>query len=348
MEFNLQSIIRPSIAALKAYRSARDEYNEDDDEMIFMDANENPYDNNLNRYPDPHQLALKQVIAKQKGCKSSQLLLGNGSDEILDLIIRAFCEPKVDSLITLPPTYGMYQVLADLNQVKNTKVLLTREFKPDVDAILAAVDENTKIIFLCSPNNPTGNSFSERKIERLLSAFNGLVIIDEAYIDFSSELSWMKRLDEFPNLVVTQTFSKAYGMAGIRLGMCFASEEIIEVLKKIKPPYNVNTLTQDRAMRRLRNMKKIKKEIDYIKANRTKLSESLMEINFIKKVFPSEANFLLIKVDDAVVRYQQLLKRGIVVRNRTKEPLCENTLRISVGTSEENKQLMNTLKEIAL
>ncbi|MDD2822399.1 MAG: histidinol-phosphate transaminase, partial [Flavobacterium sp.] len=272
--------------------------------------------------------------------------LGNGSDEVLDLLFRAFCEPKVDNVITLPPTYGMYGVLANINAVENKEILLSTDFQPQIEKIMKAVDENTKIIFLCSPNNPTGNSFSDENVTYLLKNFNGLVVIDEAYIDFSEKESWVNKLDEYPNLIITQTLSKAYGLAGIRLGICYASAEIISVLSKIKPPYNVNELTQQRAIFRLGNEAKINSEIESIIAQRTDLLKVLLNVKFVEKIYPTEANFILIKVDDANKRYDELIAKGIVIRNRTTQPLCENTLRLTIGTEVENKKLIEALSSL--
>lgn len=344
--FNIDNLVRDNIKALKPYSSARDEFKELSADMVFLDANENPFENGVNRYPDPQQTTVKLAISKLKGIHSTQILLGNGSDEILDLIFRAFCEPKQDTIITLPPTYGMYHVLANINNIEEKEVLLTAEFQPDVNEILKIVDTNSKLLFLCSPNNPTGNSFSEERVETLLKKFNGLVVLDEAYIDFSLENSWLERLNEFPNLIITQTLSKAYGMAGIRLGICYASEGIISVLNKIKPPYNVNELTQQRALKRILTKNKVKKEIETILEQREKLITKLKLIPFIEKVYPTDANFVLIKVDDASKRYTQLIEKGIVIRNRTTQPLCENTLRLTVGTKSENIKLINALKDL--
>ncbi|MHB1146555.1 MAG: histidinol-phosphate transaminase [Lutibacter sp.] len=344
--FAIDKLIRENIKALKPYSSARDEFKEVTSNMVFLDANENPFENGVNRYPDPQQTTVKVALSKLKEISVSQILLGNGSDEVLDLIFRAFCEPKTDNVITLPPTYGMYGVLANINAVENRVVLLSEDFLPQVEKIIEAVDENTKIIFLCSPNNPTGNSFSDESVEILLNSFNGLVVIDEAYIDFSSEKSWLQRLNEFPNLIITQTLSKAYGMAGIRLGICYASAEIIAVLNKIKPPYNVNELTQRKALERLEDKESIKFEIESIISEREALLEVLKEVKFVEKIYPTEANFILVKVDDANKRYNELIARGIVIRNRTTQPLCENCLRLTVGTASENKKLIEALKEL--
>jgi histidinol-phosphate aminotransferase len=348
MSFNIDKIVRENVKGLKPYSSARKEFVSDGSEMVFLDANENPFENGVNRYPDPQQRNLKAVLAQQKNIGLDNILLGNGSDEVLDLLFRAFCEPKIDNVITLPPTYGMYKVLAGINNVENKEVLLTQKFQPDVDKILKTVGENTKIIFICSPNNPTGNSFSEESIMKLLKSFIGLIVIDEAYIDFSEKESWVSRLDEFPNLVVTQTLSKAYGMAGIRLGICMASKEIITILNKIKPPYNVNALTQRKALERVSNSKIISNEVAQIFAARTKLNAALKEVSFIEAIYTSEANFILARVDNADQRYQQLLDRGIVIRNRSTQPLCENTLRFTVGTNAENDKLIQVLKEVEM
>lgn len=347
-EFNLNNSIRKNVKAMKPYSSARDEYVSDGSKMIFLDANENPYENGVNRYPDPLQRNLKEVVAKQKEVHISQILLGNGSDEVLDLLFRAFCQPQIDNIVTLPPTYGMYTVLANLNEIEERKVLLTETFQPNVNKVLQAVDTNSKMLFLCSPNNPTGNAFHLDKIIQLLESFNGLVVVDEAYIDFSTQKSLIRLLPKYSNLIVTQTLSKAYGLAGIRLGICFASTEIIQILNKIKPPYNVNELTQQRALQRVENEKEVQKEIASILKERSVLIEALSNISFVKHIYPTDANFVLAKVDDATMRYNQLLDRGIVIRNRTTQPLCENTLRFTVGTKEENLELVKALKQLAI
>lgn len=345
--FNINQLLRENIKSLKPYSSARDEYKDaSTKEMIFLDANENPFQNGVNRYPDPQQNSVKNLLSSIKKVATKNMLLGNGSDEILDLLFRAFCEPNKDNIITLPPTYGMYEVLANINAIANKKIELTTAFQPKVDQILEAADANSKILFLCSPNNPSGNSFTAESVEKLLINFNGLVVIDEAYIDFSEEKSWLERLAEFPNLVITQTLSKAYGMAGIRLGICYASEEIIKALKLIKPPYNVNELTQQRALRQLNTIDKVKEQIQELKTQKNIVMSDLKNIKFIEKIYPSDANFLLIKVDDATKRYDTLIKKGIVIRNRTKEPLCKNCLRITIGTEKENKKLIKELNNI--
>ncbi len=345
--FDINNLVRENVKQMKPYSSARDEFEDfDTAQMIFLDANENPFENGVNRYPDPQQQSVKSILWQNKGLQKKQILLGNGSDEVLDLLFRGFCEPKIDNIITLPPTYGMYSVLANLNDVTNKEVLLTNEFQPNVEAILEAVDANTKIIFLCSPNNPTGNSFSDESVVYLLNNFKGLVVIDEAYIDFSTKASWVNELDAYPNLVITQTLSKAYGLAGIRLGICYASEAIIGVLNKIKPPYNVNELTQQRAIERLQQPAKIDLEIASIIAQRELLLKALLKVNFVEVVYPTEANFVLIKVDDANKRYDELIAKGIVIRNRTTQPLCDNCLRLTIGTETENKKLIEALLAI--
>ena len=345
--FDINTIVRENVKVLKPYSSARDEFEDfDTADMIFLDANENPFENGVNRYPDPQQMSVKAILAKQKNVKLNQILLGNGSDEVLDLLFRAFCEPKVDNVITLPPTYGMYGVLANINAVENKEVLLSNDFQPQIEKIMADVNENTKIIFLCSPNNPTGNSFSDESVVYLLQNFKGLVVIDEAYIDFSNKESWINELDEYPNLVITQTLSKAYGLAGIRLGICYTSTEVISVLNKIKPPYNVNELSQKRALERLADTDKISTEIASIIRQREDLLEVLLHVEFVKKIYPTEANFILVKVDDANKRYAELIAKGIVIRNRTTQPLCDNCLRLTVGTELENRKLMAVLKQL--
>ncbi|WP_422859843.1 histidinol-phosphate transaminase [Flagellimonas sp. S174] len=346
-KFNIDDFVRESVKGLKPYSSARDEYVSDGTEMIFLDANENPYENGVNRYPDPQQRTLKTVLANQKNVSEQNILLGNGSDEVLDLLFRAFCEPGVDNVVTLPPTYGMYKVLSGINAVENKEVLLTQDFEPEVDKILETVDWKTKMVFLCTPNNPTGNSFSSAKIEAILNGFNGLVVIDEAYIDFSEQESWLSRLLDFPNLVVTQTLSKAYGMAGIRLGICYASNQIIQILNKIKPPYNVNELTQQKALSRVNDNDAVTSEVDKILKEREVLIQELQRLEFVEKVYPTDANFVLAKVDDAEKRYQQLLDLNVVVRNRSSQPLCNNTLRFTVGTPDENKKLIEVLTKIS-
>jgi len=343
---NLNKLLRKNILGMKPYSSARDEYKDLQADMVFLDANENPFDTPLNRYPDPQQTRLKESIASQKMVSTDQLLLGNGSDEVLDLIFRAFCEPNQDSILTTPPTYGMYDVLANLNAVDNILVPLSPNFQLEVDSILDAIKPQTKLLFICSPNNPSGNSVERKAIERLLKNFNGLVIIDEAYIDFTKDPSWTQVLEQYPNLIVTQTLSKAYGLAGIRLGICYASKEIIAVLNKIKPPYNINSLTQEAAIKAFENKDSVQAQIESILNERSNLINAFKSVPFIKKIYPSEANFILIKVDDANKRYEELIKNGIVVRNRSSQLHCENCLRITVGTPSENTQLITLLKTL--
>lgn len=346
---NVLDLVRENIKNIKPYSSARDEYKDATaNDMLFLDANENPFENGVNRYPDPQQNDVKDLLSSIKNIRKENILLGNGSDEVLDLIFRAFCEPKVDNIITLPPTYGMYGVLANINHIENREVLLTTDFQPNIDEILARTDEYSKILFLCSPNNPSGNSFSTETIEALLQKFNGLVLIDEAYIDFSEQESWLQKLEKYPNLIISQTLSKAYGMAGIRLGVCYASKEIIKILNNIKPPYNVNELTQQKAIERLLKVDDVLAEVKKIKSERNQLIKELKQITFVKKIYPTDANFVLAKVDDATKRYNQLIAKGIVVRNRTTQPLCENCLRFTVGTGIENKKLITALKQLAV
>jgi len=344
--FDINNLVRKNIKNMKSYSSARDEFKDFNTEMIFLDANENPFENGVNRYPDPQQNRVKFALAELKKVNTNQILLGNGSDEVLDLLFRVFCEPNKDNVITLPPTYGMYGVLADLNAIENREVVLNSDFQPNVKSILESVDTNTKIIFLCSPNNPTGNSFSDTAISELLEKFNGLIVLDEAYIDFSEKESWLTKIENYPNLVITQTLSKAYGMAGIRVGILYASASIIAIINKIKPPYNINVLSQEKALERIKDSNKNSLEIQSILDNKRNLLEQLSEIEFIEKIFPSDANFVLIKVDNASKRYNQLIDFGIVIRNRTTQLLCENCLRITIGTKSENEKLINVLRTL--
>ncbi len=344
--FSINTLIRPNVAAMEPYSSARDEFTDFEQDMIFLDANENPFNTGVNRYPDPHQVTLKTHLSTLKKVPVDQILLGNGSDEVLDLVFRAFCEPGQDNVITLPPTYGMYGVLAHTNDITNLEVVLDDQFQPNLQGVFHQIDTHTKIIFLCSPNNPTGNRFKKDVILKLLTDFDGLVVIDEAYIDFAQGESWTAQLHEYPNLIVTQTLSKAYGMAGIRLGICYASAEIIAVLNKIKPPYNVNELTQKRALERVLHADAVSQEINQILRQRKLLADALQHIVFIEKIYPSEANFILVRVDNADLRYNQLIEKGIVVRNRSSQALCENTLRFTVGTEEENKKLIAVLRKL--
>jgi len=341
---DINKLLRTNIQTLKPYSSARDEYT--GEAMVFLDANENPFNEPYNRYPDPLQKELKEKIAALKEIGAQHIFLGNGSDEPIDLLIRAFCEPGIDNIITLNPTYGMYQVAADINNVEVKKISLTETFDLDNDLILEAIDENTKIIFLCSPNNPTGNNLDQEKMISLINHFEGLVVIDEAYIDFAPGKSLLSRLSEFPNVVILQTFSKAWGMAGIRLGMAFASTEIIDVLNKIKYPYNLNILTQQKALDLIQKIDEMKRWVKLIIAERVKMADLLKDYPFVIKVYPSDANFLLVKMHDAKGIYDYLVERGIIVRDRSKIHLCEDSLRITMGTSEEDNILLNALNDL--
>ena len=347
MSFDIQKLVRSHIADLQPYSSARDEFDPVEREVVYLDANENPFDNGVNRYPDPQQRKLKEVIARRRGVAANQLLLGNGSDEVLDLIFRAFCIPNQDKIIVMPPTYGMYRVLANINCVLLTEVPLNNDFQLVTKKIINQISSQTKAIFLCSPNNPSGNSFRREDILTLLQSFTGLVVIDEAYIDFSTQKSLVSELSSYPNLIITQTLSKAYGLAGIRLGICIASEEIVDILNKIKPPYNINSLTQERAISTLKDWDTTQEQITQLIAERKGLFAQLEKISFVEKVYPSDANFLLVRVDDANKRYAQLIQNDIVVRNRSKQVGCENCLRFSVGTPQENQILIETLNRLS-
>lgn len=341
----LKELVRPNIWKLKPYSSARDEY-KGITASVFLDANENPYNSPNNRYPDPLQMELKEELFRLKKVAPENIFLGNGSDEAIDLVFRAFCEPALDNVVAIEPTYGMYRVCADINNVEYRTVLLDDSFQFSADKLLQATDEHTKLIFLCSPNNPTGNDLSQREIEKLLAAFEGIVVLDEAYNDFSDVPSFVTRLNTYPNLVVLQTFSKAWGSAAIRLGMAFASKEIIEVLNKIKYPYNVNRLTQQEGLKALKQYNEIESWVKTLKAEREVLMKEFKTIPCVRQVFPSDANFFLARVTDAVAIYNQLVSQGIIVRNRNSIALCGNCLRVTIGTSEENKQLVNALKSI--
>jgi len=347
MSFDIQKLVRSHIADLQPYSSARDEFDTVESEVVYLDANENPFENGVNRYPDPQQRKLKEVIARRRGVAANQLLLGNGSDEVLDLIFRAFCIPNQDKIIVMPPTYGMYNVLANINCIFLDEVPLNNDFQLVTKDILSQISSQTKAIFLCSPNNPSGNSFYREDILTLLQSFTGLVVIDEAYIDFSTQKSLVLELSSYPNLIITQTLSKANGLAGIRLGICIASEEIIDILNKIKPPYNINSLTQERAISALADWDTTQGQITQLIAERKGLFAQLEKISFVEKVYPSDANFLLARVDDANKRYTQLIENDIIVRNRNKQMGCENCLRFSVGTPQENQILIETLNRLS-
>lgn len=339
---NINKLLRKNISNLQPYSSARSEFK--GEASIFLDANENPFNAPFNRYPDPLQHKLKDAIADIKKINADRIFLGNGSDEPIDLLYRAFCEPRIDNVVAIDPTYGMYQVCADINDVAYRKVLLDDNFDFSASLLLEASDEHTKIIWLCSPNNPTGNSLNSQEIHRLIKDFKGIVVVDEAYIDFSAELSFLNYLDEYPNLVVLQTLSKAWGSAAIRLGMAFASTEIIQVLNKIKYPYNINILTQEQALRAIQNKDQVYEWVETLLAERKKLIDALYNIPFIKHIYPTDANFVLIKVDDANACYQYLMKHSIIVRNRNSVSLCAGCVRITVGTQEENAALIENLR----
>jgi histidinol-phosphate aminotransferase len=344
----LEQLVRKNILQMKAYSSARDEFTKTSQEMLFIDANENPFSSGYNRYPDPYARTLRAKLSEVKQIPEANIMLGNGSDELIDLLFRLFCEPQKDEVLVTPPTYGMYQVLAELNEVKLNKVPLNPKFQLETNAIIEAISPSTKMIFICSPNNPSGNLMSVQSIKSILNAFKGIVIIDEAYIDFAERSSFMGELNFYPNLVVIQTFSKAWAHAGIRLGMCFAQENIIQLLNKIKPPYNINQLTQEKALEVLEKASTYKNQVQMLVSEREILRSKLEKISWVEKIFPSDANFLLVKVDNANLRYQQLIDFGVVVRNRTNELHCENCLRLSVGTPDENIYLMDVINRLKL
>ncbi len=343
--FNLNELVRENIKRLTPYSSARDEFK--GEASTFLDANENSFGSPLthwyNRYPDPLQLKVKERLSAVKGIASSNIFLGNGSDECIDLLIRAFCEPAVDNIVICPPTYGMYEVSANINDVPVKKVPLTPDFQLNLEALANAIDGNTKLIFLCSPNNPTGNSLHRDDVEALLNNYFGLVVIDEAYINFSKFKSFTRELPEYPNLVVMQTLSKAWGLAALRIGMAFASEQIIGILNKIKPPYNINQASQELALEALNNVQEVNDMIREIVNERILLEKNLRELAVVRKIHPSDANFLLVEVTQPVSIYRYLLTKGIVVRDRSRVELCEGCLRITVGTPHENKLLLAAL-----
>lgn len=344
---SLKELTRPNVWALKPYSSARDEYN-GVEASVFLDANENPYNAPNNRYPDPLQRELKSLIAPLKGVAVEQIFLGNGSDEAIDLVFRAFCRPGVDNVVAIEPTYGMYKVCAEVNDVEYRPMLLDVYYQMKAKELLSGIDENTKAIFICSPNNPTGNSLCRSEIEKLLRSFEGLVIVDEAYIDFSKSESLLKDLEHYPNLIVLQTFSKAWGCAAIRLGMAFASPEIIAIFNKIKYPYNVNLLTQKEAIQLLQYPEKIQSWVDTLLDERDRVMAEFGKLPVCFRVYPTDANFFLAKVVDAKALYDYLVSRGIIVRNRTNVALCKDCLRITIGTKEENDALLAALKEVEI
>lgn len=339
--------VRPLVKTLKPYSSARDEFKASGEDFIFLDANENPNPSDVHRYPDPHQKGLKAIVSKLKNVPQERILFGNGSDEVLDLLVRAFIEPYKDKTICLPPTFGMYKVLSSLHGAELLEIPLNSNWQPDVSAILEQSDDHTKILFICSPNNPTGQSINPEIVEELLKKFQGLVVVDEAYIDFADQSGFISWLDKYDNLVIIQTFSKAYGLAGLRLGLCFAHPDVIGFLKRIKLPYNVGELTQKRASDVLLNQEKIRAEVAEIKSERQRLLSELSHINFVQHVFPSDSNFILIRVDDASKRYNQIVDRGMVVRNTSGYLNLENTLRITVGTVIENNKAIEVFNSIS-
>ena len=345
--FDLKKILRPHILTLAPYSSARDEYT--GHVGVFLDANENPYGSvteaDYNRYPDPYQVDIKQKITAIKHVSSDRTFLGNGSDEPIDLLTRATCVPGRDRVIIMPPTYGMYEVSASIHDVHIDRVSLTNDYQIDVDGVLNAVQNDTKIIWICSPNNPTGNNMQDSAIETILSGFNGLVVVDEAYIDFTEKPSWVGRLDEFPNLVVLQTFSKAWGLAGLRAGMCFASAELVRILNKIKPPYNISLPAQQALLAGLEHVSAKDKMVTDILAERKSLQDALVELPIVVKIHPSDANFLLVQFEDAKAVMDYLISETIIVRDRSRVHLCEGCLRITVGTNKENEVLIGSLKK---
>lgn len=340
----LSELVRRNIWELKPYSSARDEYKGVKAE-VFLDANENPYNKPINRYPDPLQEELKAVIAPLKGVAADRIFLGNGSDEAIDIVFRVFCRPGVDNVVAIDPTYGMYEVCADINDVEYRKVKLDSNFQFCADDLLAACDENTKVIFLCSPNNPSGNNLQREEIEKTLREFQGIVVVDEAYSDFSKKRPFRLDLDQYPNMVVLNTFSKAWGCAAIRLGMAFASQEIIGLFNKVKYPYNVNKLTQEKAMETLADLTKIHQRINMIVDARQSLMEAFAILPVCLKVYPTDANFFLAKVNDADKIYDYLVRNGIIVRNRNRVLLCGGCLRITIGTVEENTKLLSAMRK---
>ena len=345
---DINQLLRSNIKKLVPYSSARDEFS--GAAKIFLDANENslgsPIHEQYNRYPDPHQAKIKELLSGIKGVPAKNIFLGNGSDECIDLLYRAFCNPGKDNTIINPPTYGMYEVSAEINDVEVRKAILAADFQPDLEKMAALADENTKIIWLCSPNNPTGNAFDHQAIEMVLNNFEGLVVIDEAYINFSRQQSFIRELTEYPNLVVLHTMSKAWGLAGLRVGMAFAGEPIVEVMNRIKPPYNISQPTQDLLLKALKETAIVNERIQEIVTMRDLLAADLAKLSIVRKVYPSDANFLLVKIDKAKAVYESLLTRGIVVRDRSRIVLCNDCLRITVGKKMENEELLKALSII--
>lgn len=340
---SLKDLVRPNIWALEPYSCARDEF-KGRDAHVFLDANESPYNTPRNRYPDPLQEKLKIRLAQIKGVPAENIFLGNGSDEAIDLVYRVFCRPCVDNVVAMDPTYGMYRVCADINDIEYRAVQLLPGYRLDADALLAAADRNTKVMWICSPNNPTGNDMDRKAVQRLLTEFQGIIVIDEAYSEFSDLVPMRQYLGHFPNMIVLNTFSKAWASASIRLGMAFASEEIIMLFNKVKYPYNVNQLTQNAAMEILQDIEKSERWIKMIRAERLAMLPNLQELPIVKQVYPTSANFVLVRVTDANAIYHYLVDKGIIVRNRNRVALCENCLRITIGTKEENSELLGALR----
>ena len=348
MNFDLENLVRENIKNLTPYSSARKEFS--GAAQIFLDANENsfgsPLAQNFNRYPDPLQISIKEKIAEWNNVEPSEIFVGNGSDEAIDLLFRIFCRPQIDNVLICPPTYGMYEVSAEINDVKIKRANLTLDFELDFERIKNSIDENTKLLFVCSPNNPSGNSFERENILRLVKDFQGLVVVDEAYIHFSQEKSLVSEINNFPNLVVLQTFSKAWGLAGLRVGLAFADEKTIKLFNRVKPPYNVSQIAQEAILQAMENKSQVKETIAEIVSEREKLIEKLNEFSFVTKIYPSDANFILVKTTDAEQIYKFLLDEKIVVRNRSNVELCAGCLRITVGTIEENEVLLNSLEAV--
>ena len=337
---DISRYMRRAIAALTPYSTARDEY--EGELGVFLDANESPYENGYNRYPDPHQKALKAQIAAIKGVPAENIFIGNGSDEAIDLVFRVFCEPREDNVVAIAPSYGMYKVAAAINDVEIREVALGEDFSLPTDALLAAADENTKALFLCSPNNPTANSFPREELMRLVEEFDGMVVVDEAYIDFAKAKSLVGEIASHPNLIVLQTMSKAWGMAGLRVGLALADSRVVGLMSQVKYPYNINVATMKIVSDLL--TKGIDEEVEQIKQQRALVAEALAEFKFVERVYPSDANFLLVRVADADALYEHLIKDGIIVRNRTRVKGCEGCLRITIGLKEENVKLIESLK----
>lgn len=340
---SLKELTRPNIWSLAPYSSARNEYS-GHVARVFLDANENPYNAPYNRYPDPLQLEVKERLSAIKGVPADCIFLGNGSDEAIDLVYRCFCEPGKDNVVAICPTYGMYEVCADINNVEYRSVMLDEQYQVSADKLLAAADANTKAIWICSPNNPTGNNINRVEIIKVIESFDGFVIVDEAYIDFSSEPTILRQLAQYPNLIVLHTMSKAWGSAAIRMGMAFAQKDVIDIFNKVKYPYNVNLLTQEQALKRLNDTISVEQWVNILKLERGRLMKAFAELPICEKVYPTDANFFLAKMTDAQGIYDYLVNEGIIVRNRTRITLCHNCLRVTIGTKEENSELLGALR----